>query len=426
MLTWMQASKRASATRDIRTENGPLGSDGGLAAPRIPQERANFQTRGEYNKDGAHGQQYPTRDGRPERGRGGAYRARGGHNGSSSHLPSVPYTPNGHYPAPNGFQSRQNPNAHSPPPFPGQFPTSYGHPTRGRGNKWAGSAQPTGRNNSGATGFPPKAAQVNDYAVGQQYPPYMYSPVFDASVSILRSQVEYYLSVENLCKDYYLRQHMDGQGFVHLSTIAAFKRIKAVTEDVEMVRLACSFSEHIEFGVGDDGIERLRTRDKWQHFVLPAAERAEAYRNDGPANWNPYAKPDAQFAAPFPSQIVPQAYPPTSGAFSAFPEEQMYPPPYANGAAAYDPAVNGVAVNGHHHGHETRLSAGVPEYAPPQSPVTLESMTNFPDSQVENLMMILSYDEKDDTGSSGAAGVAGYVSGTRQNGIPATSPDAQR
>jgi len=270
---------------------------------------------------------------------------------------------------------------------------------------------------------------VNDFAVGQQYPPYMYSPVFDASVSILRSQVEYYLSVENLCKDYYLRQHMDGQGFVHLATIAAFKRIKAVTEDVELLRLACSFSELIEFGVGDDGIERLRTREKWQHFVLPASERAEPYRNDGPANWTPYAKPDAQFAAPFPGQMVPQPYPAAvAGAFPAFPEEQMYAPPFANGAP-YDPAVNGGAVNGHHPSHETRLSAGVPEYAPPQSPVTLESMTNFPDSQVENLMMILSFDEKDSAGSSDAAGVAGYVSDARQtgqNGVSASSHEVAR
>ncbi|KAK4158188.1 hypothetical protein C8A00DRAFT_28897 [Chaetomidium leptoderma] len=417
------SSKRASATRDIRIENGSLGFESGQTTARAPpQERNNFQARGDYAKDGAHGQQYPARDSRPERGRGGGYRARGGHNSSSAHLPSASYAPNGHYPTPNGFQSRQNPNAHSPPPFSGQFPTSFGHPSRGRGNKWAGSGQSAGRNNAGTTGFPPKGAQVNDYAVGQ-YPPYMYSPVYDASIPILRSQVEYYLSVENLCKDYYLRQHMDGQGFVHLSFIAGFKRVKAVTDDPELFRLACSFSEQIDFGVGDDGIERLRIRDKWQLFVLPASERAEPHRNDGPANFTAYAKPDPQLVPPFPSPMVPQPYPSAAaGAFQAYPEEQMYPPSFVNGAA-YDPSINGGAVNGHHHGHETQLSAGVPEYAPPQSPVTLESMTNFSDSQVENLMMILGYDEKDDAGSSDAVGVAGYVPGV--NGDSASSPEVQ-
>jgi la-related protein 1 len=252
----------------------------------------------------------------------------------------------------------------------------------------------------------------------------MYSPVFDNTIHILKSQVEYYLSVENLCKDYYLRQHMDGQGFVHFATIAAFKRIKLVTEDPELLRLACSLSEQIEFGVGDDGIERLRTRDKWQHFVLPPTERAEAYRTDGPANWTPYGRPDAQFAAPYPGQMMPQAYPPTAaGGFPAYTEEQMYSPSFVNGAA-YDPSVNAGAINGHPQAHDTRLSAGVPEYAPPESPVTLESMTSFPDSQVENLMVILSYDEKDEAGSSCPTGVAGYVSDS-QNGAPASSPEGQ-
>ncbi|EAQ90833.1 hypothetical protein CHGG_02768 [Chaetomium globosum CBS 148.51] len=347
------SSKRASATRDIRLENDSLSSEGGQTAARAaPQDRQSYHARGEYTKDS---QQYP-RDGRPERGRGG-FRARGGHN-NSSHIPSASYPTNGHYPAPSSFQSRQNPNAHSPPPFSNQFPVSFGHSSRGRGNKWASSSQSAGRNGAGATGFPPKVAQANEFAVGQ-YPPYMYSPVFDASVPILKTQVEYYLSVENLCKDYYLRQHMDGQGFVHLATIAAFKRIKARTG-------------------------------------------------------TPYAKPDPQFATHFPVPMVPQPYPPAAvGGYPAFAEDQMYQPPFVNGAA-YDPSVTNGALNGHHHSHETRLSAGVPEYAPPQSPVTLESMTNFPDSQVDNLMVVLDYDDKGNAGPAGPVSVAGYVSDSNQ------------
>lgn len=411
--------------RDIRTE---MGSEAGQATGRaLPHERNSFQGRSDYAKDGPHGQQYPARDGRPDRGRGG-FRGRGGHSNSSSHVGSAPYAPNGHYPAHGGFPPRQNPSPHSPPPFSGQFPASFSHSARGRGNKWASSGQSGARGGSGAAGFPPKAPQVNDFAVAP-YPPYMYSPVYDPSVAILKTQVEYYLSVENLCKDYYLRQHMDGQGFVPLSTITGFKRIKAVTEDLELVRLACSLSDQIEFGVGDDGIERLRTRDKWTHFVLPAAERLEAFRNDGPANWTPYTRLDPQFAAPFPGPIVPQPYPAAAGAaFPAFTEEQMFQPPFVN-SAPFNPAVNGGMVNGHHHGPESRLSAGVPEYAPPPSPLTLENMTNFSDSQVENLMMVLSYEEKEGSGASEAAGVAGYVSEKphgSQNGVSGGLSEAQR
>ncbi|KAL2159138.1 hypothetical protein VTH06DRAFT_2570 [Thermothelomyces fergusii] len=387
------SSKRASATRDVRLENGSLNSEAGQTRAALQDRPSNFQSKGDN-------QQYPVREGRPERGRGG-YRGRGSHNNPSSHISAASYA-NGHYSGPNGFGGRQNPNSHSPPSFPSQFPASFGHSSRGRGNKWASSGQAAGRN---PAGFPPKAAHVNDYAVGQ-YSTYIYPPIFDPSIPILKAQVEYYLSVENLCKDYYLRQHMDGQGFVHLSTIAAFKRIKTVTEDLDLLRVACSLSDQIEFGIGDDGIERLRTREKWQHFVLPVSERAEAHRNDGPANFTPYMRPDAQFVAPFPGQMVPQPYPPApAGIYPPYTEEQMYPPAFINGAA-YDPAVNGNIANGHRAGQETQLSAGVPEYAPPKSPVTLESMTNFPDSQVENLMVILGYDEKDDA--------AGYVPGRNQ------------
>jgi la-related protein 1 len=240
----------------------------------------------------------------------------------------------------------------------------------------------------------------------------MYGPVYDQSVIILKTQIEYYLSVENLCKDFYLRQHMDGQGFVPLATIAGFKRIRTMTEDIEFIRLACSLSDQMDFGVGEDGVERLRIRDKWNHFVLPPSERLEPYRNNGPASWTPYVRPDAQFAAPFAAPMVPQPYPPApAGGFPAYPEEQIYQSAAFVNGASYHPAVNGGAVNGHVHDHESRLSAGVPEYAPPQSPVTLESMTNLSDAQVENLMMILSVEDKEGSGSSDAAGVAGYVPG---------------
>jgi len=46
---------------------------------------------------------------------------------------------------------------------------------------------------------------------------------------------EYYFSVENLCKDLYLRGKMDGEGWVFLSEIANFNRIRCLTPDIRMV-----------------------------------------------------------------------------------------------------------------------------------------------------------------------------------------------
>ena len=96
------------------------------------------------------------------------------------------------------------------------------------------------------------------------------------------SNREYYFSIDNLCKDLFLRYHMDSQGYVLLSVIAEFKRIKALTEDIDLLRHVCSQSKSIEFRQGEDGVDRIRRRDGWDQWVRPMAERAPSARNEGP------------------------------------------------------------------------------------------------------------------------------------------------
>lgn len=92
---------------------------------------------------------------------------------------------------------------------------------------------------------------------------------------------EYYFSVDNLCKDLYLRRHMDSQGFAFLSVIAKFNRIRQLTQDLELIRYVCLQSPQIEFRVGADGYDRLRKRDGWQQWVLAMEERDPSVQNDG-------------------------------------------------------------------------------------------------------------------------------------------------
>ncbi|KAH7315800.1 hypothetical protein KP509_21G066200 [Ceratopteris richardii] len=47
-----------------------------------------------------------------------------------------------------------------------------------------------------------------------------------AANSALIKQINYYFSEENLMKDCYLREHMDGEGFVPISLIARFNRVR--------------------------------------------------------------------------------------------------------------------------------------------------------------------------------------------------------
>jgi hypothetical protein len=78
---------------------------------------------------------------------------------------------------------------------------------------------------------------------------------------------------------------MDGQGYVPLSVIANFKRIKTLTEDsmtMDSLRYVCQQVKSVEFLPGPDGDDRLRRREGWRDFVLPVEERFETARNEGP------------------------------------------------------------------------------------------------------------------------------------------------
>jgi la-related protein 1 len=93
---------------------------------------------------------------------------------------------------------------------------------------------------------------------------------------------EYYFSIENLCKDMFLRKHMDSKGFVFLSVIADFNRIKQLTTDMELIKFACYHSREIEYRIGADGRDRIRRCDGWEQWVLPTGDRDLSAQNDGP------------------------------------------------------------------------------------------------------------------------------------------------
>jgi la-related protein 1 len=93
---------------------------------------------------------------------------------------------------------------------------------------------------------------------------------------------EYYFSIDNLCKDMFLRNNMDSQGYVLLSVIADFKRIKALTEDMDLLRHVCGQLKNIEYRPGEDGVDRLRRKDGWDQWIRPMSERVPSAQNDGP------------------------------------------------------------------------------------------------------------------------------------------------
>ena len=184
--------------------------------------------------------------------------------------------------------------------------------------------------------------------------PFQQAPYWDSMVvAMVRNQVEYYFSIENLCKDMYLRKRMDSQGFVPLMFVTAFKRMRELAPEMALVRSVCEESIEVDYAVGEDDVERVRRRNGWQSFVLPMPERDELARNAGPLQLTfknrsyGYAP---QFNGMAPHMVTsPPPYPPQS-----FMEDQhnSYGP---NGL------VNG---NGGSHGGNSQLSAAVPDFSP--------------------------------------------------------------
>lgn len=57
---------------------------------------------------------------------------------------------------------------------------------------------------------------------------------------------EYYFSSENLQKDIFLRRNMNPDGSIPISFIAGFNRVKALTQDVELIIKAVESSDIVE------------------------------------------------------------------------------------------------------------------------------------------------------------------------------------
>lgn len=51
----------------------------------------------------------------------------------------------------------------------------------------------------------------------------------------LHSCSEYYFSLHNLERDFFLRRKMDAQGFLPISLIASFHRVQALTMDINII-----------------------------------------------------------------------------------------------------------------------------------------------------------------------------------------------
>lgn len=355
------------------------------------KSESDFRPSEYFKPAGGYVQGQPRADGRPERGRP-SRGARGGGHGPFAHgqHPQQAFA-NGHVQSPNGYPVRANGDQYSPPLQQAPYGAQYGGPTRGgrggpRGQPLQNGAM-FGRflpNGAGPHHMgPPGGHEFQQGMAGQPFSPYI--DQFSV-LSMVSMQLEYYFSIDNLCKDVFLRKHMDSQGFVFLNFIATFKRVQQLTQDLELIRYACQNSTTIEIYQGPDGVDRLRRREGWQQWVMPIEERDESVRNDGPT-YVPrpsHQRPqhmDAQMQLQMQSAGSPQAFSPNGT------ENGYRPYPAFTGP----PGVNGL-TNGDHSGSDTTLSAAVADFSPSLPPLNgaqhVDAETTFSDDAVSKLTIV--------------------------------------
>ncbi|KDE08165.1 hypothetical protein MVLG_01645 [Microbotryum lychnidis-dioicae p1A1 Lamole] len=100
----------------------------------------------------------------------------------------------------------------------------------------------------------------------EQAQPYVDPRVLDPTRYWLLGQLEWYFSVDNLCRDMYLRSKMDAAGWIEITIIASFNRIKNLTSDRKIVRDTMILTPMLEVSG-----EFVRLRQHWPEWVLPSA-----------------------------------------------------------------------------------------------------------------------------------------------------------
>ncbi|KAJ1666923.1 hypothetical protein IW140_003342 [Coemansia sp. RSA 1813] len=129
--------------------------------------------------------------------------------------------------------------------------------------------------------------------------------------SFVKAQIEYYFSVDNLCKDIFFRTQMDPDGYVPLRLIAGFNRLKMATTDLDLVRSALDASEKVELSEAGD---RVRKRGDWATWLFPTPEfvqqqKQQQQSNNSLKNNAANSKNNADLQLPPTQPLIPSATP---------------------------------------------------------------------------------------------------------------------
>ncbi|XP_064404181.1 la-related protein 1B-like isoform X2 [Halichondria panicea] len=207
----------------------------------------------------------------------------------------------------------------------------YGTGYRGRGRNWRSYQHGSGPQ-SGNYVYPPVAYYNQAMsggsggsagtgggggggggAGGMFFAPYSGAPVYYTAPLLprdegtlqeyIKKQIEYYFSDENLQKDFFLRRQMDEGGYVSLDVVGRFNRVRALTQDVPLIKESLDGSEIVELAPSGD---KLRQKVGWQRWIFTGGANEQS---DGPASPSGMYYPQEGYADPemmSEDQLVPQ------------------------------------------------------------------------------------------------------------------------
>lgn len=167
---------------------------------------------------------------------------------------------------------------------------------RGSAYKGASAIHPAGTLDPG-----PLHLEVMGYAPAQPayWPPETMYHLANVQQLIIH-QVHYYFSTENLCKDEFLRLHMDSEGWLPIQLLATFNRLRHLTTDIVILTEALKLSPELEV---QDG--HVRKRHDWQRWVFPASPSPEKTADANAEQWK-HQMSDASAASSAGSSPPPQ------------------------------------------------------------------------------------------------------------------------
>lgn len=102
----------------------------------------------------------------------------------------------------------------------------------------------------------------------------------------LLKQIEFYFSKDNLCTDVWLRQRMDQEGWVDISLISTFKKVRAITADLQSADLQYIKETLQSSSMLETQGDKVRRQNDWHKWVIPresnTATRSSSVAAPGP------------------------------------------------------------------------------------------------------------------------------------------------